>query len=73
MSPSSIEVTTCGNCKRKFSKFYLRCPYCKTKNPAKSKPQEKTKEDPTPEQKCLCLDPIHAGDNPNCPIHGGQS
>ena len=21
--------------------------------------------------KCCCLDPIHVGDNPDCPIHGG--
>lgn len=21
---------------------------------------------------CTCLDPIHEGDNPNCPMHGGK-
>lgn len=22
------------------------------------------------ETKCVCLDPVHAGDNKNCPVHG---
>ena len=71
MSPSA-EITTCSNkaCRRKFPLVYIRCPYCKTKNPFKPQP----KPAPEPEPKCTCLDPLHAGDNQNCPVHtGGQS
>jgi len=33
---SNIELTQCAGCKRKYPLVYGRCPYCKTKNPAKS-------------------------------------
>lgn len=81
MSNPATEVTTCSNkaCKRKFPRVYLKCPYCKSKNldKPKSNPESTSQPDkklPEPDQKGTCLDPLHAGDNPNCHDHpGGQS
>lgn len=26
----------------------------------------------TEEPQCTCCDPVHAEDDPNCPVHGGK-
>ena len=56
-------------------KSVSECPVCGAKR--ENQPDSFVKEVldaglPLEMGKCTCMDPVHPGDNPNCPIHGGK-